>query len=67
MSLYFLMMIDCSPLSSQNNAGKLGGQHDRSSVNLGGQIHNLRGQPFFPLNLYIIYPQKRSFLDLHRK
>ena len=41
--------------SAQNNAGKLRGQHDRSSVNLGGQIHNLGGQPFFPLTLYIIH------------
>ena len=41
--------------SAQNNTGKLGVQHDRSSVNLGGQIHNLGGQPFSPRNLYIIH------------
>ena len=57
--------LEITLLINDGSWGWGGGQHDRSRVNLCGQIHNLGGQPFSPLNLYII--QKRSFLDLHRK
>ena len=53
--VYITIHAKWTKFSARNNAGKLRGQHDRSSVNLGGVRYTIWGVNHFPLSICTLY------------